>query len=75
MPPDGCAPGQDEGSGPDEGVHFCRHCNDVIGFYEPIVLLADGEPPRLSARAAAPLAAGHVAFHRDCFRQSPTGPG
>ncbi len=46
----------------------CQHCSDVIGVYEPLVVLRDGVPVRTSRAAAAgqPLAASPC-FHAECF--------
>jgi hypothetical protein len=53
----------------------CRHCEEVIGMYEPVVTLVEGTPLRTS-RLAAP--AGQLAswpcFHSDCFEESESGP-
>jgi hypothetical protein len=50
-----------------EGV-TCRHCGDVIGVYEPMVLLHDGEA-LLTSRAAVDEALVHDAprYHESCF--------
>jgi len=37
-------------------------------MYEPVMVIAEGAPPRRTARAAAPLPPGRV-LHEDCFRQ------
>lgn len=50
----------------------CGHCGDVIGIYEPFVLVCDGRE-RTTSLAAEP----HVGeepgeqFHRACHPQSP----
>lgn len=46
----------------------CHHCDEVIGVYEPMVVLHDGVPVRTS-RAAAELdpLATHACFHAQCF--------
>ena len=44
----------------------CGLCEDVIGVYEPLITLADGQP-RLTSRAAE----AHVGAHRDpCFHRA-----
>jgi hypothetical protein len=46
----------------------CQHCNDVIGMYEPMIVLADGDV-RESSRTAekdSPLAMG-ACYHRACY--------
>jgi hypothetical protein len=54
----------------DERVR-CERCGDVIGVYEPIVLLVDGEP-LVSSRAALRCAAvDGPRFHRDCYALRP----
>jgi len=46
----------------------CGLCADVIGVYEPLITLADGQP-RMTSRAAEAHAAEHrePCFHRACF--------
>lgn len=68
MPPDGTPP---QGAG--ESQPLCSHCNDVLGVYEPIILLVDGQPPQFTSRAAAPVRPDGIAFHQDCFMQSRGG--
>lgn len=70
MPPDGPPPRRGAGFGAGDGPPLCGYCNDVMGVYEPIVLLMDGERPQLISRAAAPLARDAIVLHQDCFRQS-----
>ena len=46
----------------------CRRCGDVIGVYEPLILLVDGaalETSRAAAREGPPLTV--ECYHRDCF--------
>ena len=73
MPPDGPSPQRGDGSRASERLPLCRHCNDVLGIYEPIILLMDGEPPKLTSRAATPLPHDGFALHQGCFRQSRSG--
>jgi hypothetical protein len=45
----------------------CAHCGDVIGVYEPLILV-DGSGERLTSRAAEPELA-HIEgrnYHRTC---------
>lgn len=67
VPLDGPPPLRGDGPRASEGRPRCRHCNDVLGVYEPIILLINGEPPRLTSQAATPLPPNGVAFHQDCF--------
>ena len=47
---------------------MCRHCRDVIGAYEPMVVLLDGET-LLTSRAASDGTVPHDArrYHETCF--------
>lgn len=46
----------------------CGHCGIVIGVYEPMVVVRDGDA-RETSRAAEPLIVQNVElYHRDCFR-------
>jgi hypothetical protein len=49
----------------------CEHCGDVIGIYEPLVLLADGHA-RTSSAAAEPQIGDELGkhFHRACYPDS-----
>jgi hypothetical protein len=46
----------------------CRHCEDVIGAYEPMVVLADGRA-RMTCKAAEPDLAPDVeeCYHHACY--------
>jgi hypothetical protein len=46
----------------------CRHCRDVIGVYEPMIVLLDGEA-LLTSRAVADRNIPHDAhrYHETCF--------
>jgi hypothetical protein len=46
----------------------CHHCSEVIGVYEPMVVLHDGVAVRTS-RAAAEVEppSGKPCFHSECF--------
>jgi hypothetical protein len=48
----------------------CQRCGDVIGTYEPMIVLSDGAMHETS-RAASPKLAGEGAehYHRACFAQ------
>jgi hypothetical protein len=54
----------------------CSRCGDLIGVYEPMVMLADGAPPRLSALFLEPDLAGEgaVLLHRGCHTGPVVGP-
>ena len=47
---------------------LCRHCNDVIGVYEPMVVLAGGQA-QITSRAAAGGRAGEC-YHEACYVQA-----
>jgi len=46
----------------------CRHCGDVIGVYEPAILVRDGQAHSTS-RAVAPqeIASHEHVYHRACY--------
>jgi hypothetical protein len=48
----------------------CRHCDDVIGTYEPMVLVTDG-CPRTTSVAAEPHISSEPGerFHRACYSE------
>lgn len=69
MSPDG-RPQAGEGSSAGGSPPRCSHCSNVLGLYEPIILLVEGAPPQITSRALAPLPPHGVALHQDCFRQS-----
>ncbi len=54
---------------------ICARCGDVIGVYEPVVLLADGQQ-RTTSAAAEPRIGDELGerFHRACCAQSPAPP-
>ncbi|MFI5004164.1 MAG: hypothetical protein ACHQE6_04040 [Solirubrobacterales bacterium] len=54
----------------------CRLCGDVIGVYEPLVMLLGGHPLRTSL-AAEPSLAGAVgdAYHGGCYDAGNAEPG
>jgi len=43
----------------------CWHCGDVIGVYEPMIVLAEGEP-RKTSRLREPDAVGDR-YHDACY--------
>jgi hypothetical protein len=46
----------------------CRHCGDLIGVYEPLIMLADGRAQETSRLAHPhPLSAAELCFHRGCY--------
>ncbi|MFI5037083.1 MAG: hypothetical protein ACHP93_01225 [Solirubrobacterales bacterium] len=54
-----------------EGTPRCHHCGDVIGAYEPMIVLAEGEARRTSR--AAERAAGapmRECYHSACYSQA-----
>jgi hypothetical protein len=51
----------------------CRRCGDVIGVYEPLLVVLDGQAT-LTSRAADPdVAARGTHFHRECYPLSLDG--
>jgi hypothetical protein len=52
----------------------CGHCGEVIGVYEPLVLLDDGEARTTSAAAEPQIGEQPgVLFHRACYAESLQG--
>ncbi len=50
-----------------DGVPRCGECNDVIGVYEPLVVVFEGSV-RHTSRAAEPLRySGEHWYHRGCY--------
>jgi hypothetical protein len=49
---------------------LCHHCGEVIGVYEPLLVLVDGRI-RETSRALEPDAAGRVGdcYHRACYER------
>lgn len=47
----------------------CRHCGDVIGTYEPMIVLVDGQPRRTAIAAGAHSLAldDRQCFHDACY--------
>jgi hypothetical protein len=48
----------------------CRHCEDVIGTYEPLVLVTDSGHYHTSLAASPELyETEHVSYHGACFEK------
>jgi hypothetical protein len=49
----------------------CRHCEDVIGVYEPMIVLTDGRA-RHTSRALERDVGEHPGecYHHDCYVQA-----
>lgn len=45
----------------------CRHCGDVIGVYEPVVVQTDDGERQTSLAAEPGLSADERCFHGECF--------
>ena len=58
--------------GPDfpSGRIRCRHCQDVIGIYEPLVLLTVEGSSRETSLAVEPDLGDmdELCYHRDCYQ-------
>ena len=53
------------------GTPRCRHCKDVIGVYEPIVVVRDGDPRRTSRAAEQDLASDiSECYHSACYSEA-----
>ena len=52
----------------------CRRCRDVIGVYEPMVVLAEGEARETSVLNEALEGPLGDCYHRRCFDEA-HGPG
>lgn len=46
----------------------CDHCSGIIGVYEPVIVVTDGDA-RETSRAAEPriAAEAHERYHRSCY--------
>jgi hypothetical protein len=63
------APCRTESQPPTMGEQWiCAHCGDVIGVYEPAVVIEDDEP-RETSRANEPELERTSLYHADCWRQ------
>ena len=49
----------------------CRQCGDLIGVYEPLILLADGHPQETSRAAHPNPGDASQLFHRQCYEELP----
>jgi hypothetical protein len=46
----------------------CAYCGEVVGVYEPMVLIVPEQPPRRTSRLAEDgLPAGSVVAHEACY--------
>jgi hypothetical protein len=53
-----------------ENIH-CRHCGDVIGVYEPLIVIVEGEAVQTSRAAAqGELALAGPYYHALCFMRT-----
>ncbi len=48
----------------------CDHCGEVIGVYEPLVVIVDGEALHTSRAAAADPLGDGPRFHGICFTRA-----
>ncbi|HLM87334.1 MAG TPA: hypothetical protein VK272_14235 [Solirubrobacteraceae bacterium] len=59
-------------------ISRCVHCGDVIGAYEPTIVIGDGRPRRTSRAAELEVIwTGADCYHDACYRQAhgePPGP-
>jgi hypothetical protein len=55
----------------DNGTWRCHHCDDVIGVYEPMIVLADGRARRTS-RAGEQNPGAHLGecYHHACYART-----
>lgn len=56
---------------PMTGILRCHHCRDLIGVYEPLIVLIDGQTHETS-RTCIQESVGVVeeCYHRDCYAGS-----
>jgi hypothetical protein len=54
-----------------DGTLRCLHCGDVIGVYEPMIVLFGGQA-RTTSRAAEreAVAPGRECYHEACYTQA-----
>ena len=54
-----------------DGPLRCHRCRDVIGSYEPMVVIVEGKP-RTTSRGGEPdpVALGGECYHEACYGQS-----
>jgi hypothetical protein len=49
----------------------CHHCDDVIGVYEPMIVLTDGQPRNTSRAAEKGTARVEgECYHHACYTQA-----
>jgi hypothetical protein len=53
---------------------LCRHCGEVIGVYEPMVVLAHDGPVYTSPASSSELPRAALSFHAECFSLHPADP-
>lgn len=54
----------------ERAIH-CQHCGEVIGVYEPLIVIVDDEAVQTSRAAARnELAHGGPYYHQPCFMQA-----
>ena len=49
----------------------CRHCDDVIGVYEPMILVSPEARCETSVLAEPNLPPNAECYHRDCYVSRP----
>jgi len=50
------------------GTVMCRHCEDVIGVYEPLIVVCDGHARRTSRAAEPEVGEGRREYyHHACY--------
>lgn len=47
----------------------CRHCNDVIGVYEPMIVLKDGQAHETSRAVEQDTGPIGECYHQECYAQ------
>ncbi len=54
------------------GQVSCAYCGDVIGVYEPMVVVVDGQAQETSQAAVSelPTVAGASYYHRACYEKT-----
>lgn len=59
-----------------EAQPLCEHCGEVIGMYEPLVMVSREVPVRTSRAALKldPLQFGEPCFHAECFARREIDP-
>jgi hypothetical protein len=54
-----------------EGTQKCRHCGEVIGAYEPMIVLTEGKARRTSRAAERAVGAPMPdCYHDACYTQA-----